>query len=110
MHSDCRDPPYLTFVTSKVAESVAGPQVIGRPASIEYAIHSRRSSSLSKSVCAAAHPSTAEEHARAGQEAQAESHNRITTDEYLQEETEQKRTSRARTAFNIVFVTSEVSI
>lgn len=49
-----------------------------------------------------------QEHARAGQEAQAESHNRNTTDEYLQEETEQKRTSKARTAFNIVFVTSEV--
>lgn len=82
--------------------------MIGRPSSIEFAVRTRHSSSLSKSVCVGAHPSTAEEHARAGQEAQAESHNRNTTDEYLQEGTEQKRTSRARTAFNIVFVTSEV--
>lgn len=82
--------------------------MIARPTSIEYAVRTGRSSSLSQSVRASAHPSTAEEHARAGQEAQAESQNRNTTDEYLQEETEQKRTSKARTAFNIVFVTSEV--
>ena len=82
--------------------------MIGRSTSIEHPVRTRRSTSVSKPVSVAAHPSTAEEHTRAGHEAQAESHNRNTTDEYLQEETEQKRTSRARTAFNIVFVTSEV--
>ena len=98
------------FDFQPVFTAVAEPQVVGRTVTTEYAVRTKHSSSRSKPARAAAHPSTAEEHARAGQEAQAESQNRNTSDEYLQEETEQKRTSRARTAFNIVFVTSEVSL
>lgn len=82
----------------------------GRPLGNELALHTlKRTSNVSKPLRVTAHPSTAEEHARAGEEARAESLNRNTTDEFLQEETEQKRTRKARTAFNIVFVTSEVS-
>lgn len=106
-HSDNRDRTLFDF---QLVLTIAEPQVIGRPVISQCVVHSKHSSSRSKPARAGAHPSTAEEHARAGQEAQAESHNRNTSDEYLQDETEQKRTSRARTAFNIVFVTSEVSL
>lgn len=56
----------------------------------------------------AAHPSTTEEHTKRGDEARAESLNRDTSDDYLQEEIESNRSRKAKTAFNIVFVTSEV--
>ena len=57
----------------------------------------------------AAHPSTTEEHTKRSDAARAESLNRDTSDDYLQDETEQNRSRKAKTAFNIVFVTSEVS-
>lgn len=56
----------------------------------------------------AAHPSTTEEHTKRSDEARAGSLNRDTSDDYLQEETEQNRSRKAKSAFNIVFVTSEV--
>lgn len=71
---------------------------------------SRRSSSLSRGFCVAAHPSTIEEHTRLGDAARAQSINRDTSDDFLQEDTEQKRSHKAKTALNIVFVTSEVSL
>ena len=55
-----------------------------------------------------AHPSTTEEHTKRSDAARAESLIRDTSDDYLQEETEQNRSRKAKTAFNIVFVTSEV--
>ncbi|DBB01236.1 hypothetical protein WJX77_011757 [Trebouxia sp. C0004] len=73
------------------------------------ALSFRRGNSLSKGFCAAAHPSTIEEHTKLGDAARAQSINRDTSDDFLQEETEQKRSHRAKTAFNIVFVTSEVA-
>ncbi|KAA6428602.1 MAG: soluble starch synthase [Trebouxia sp. A1-2] len=73
------------------------------------AISFRRGNSLSKGFCAAAHPSTIEEHTKLGDAARAQSINRDTSDDFLQEETEHKRSHKAKTAFNIVFVTSEVS-
>ncbi|DBA69675.1 TPA: hypothetical protein ACH3X2_012611 [Trebouxia sp. C0005] len=73
------------------------------------AISFRRGNSLSKGFCAAAHPSTIEEHTKLGDAARAQSINRDTSDDFLQEETEHKRSHKAKTAFNIVFVTSEVA-
>ncbi len=81
---------------------LVGSEVVSNP--------TKRTSSLSKGFCVAAHPSTAEEHARLGDAARAQSLNKDTSNEFLQEETEQKRSHRAKTAFNIVFVTSEVTL
>lgn len=75
----------------------------------KVAIALRRGNSLSKGFCAAAHPSTIEEHTKLGDAARAQSINRDTSDDFLQEETEHKRSHRAKTALNIVFVTSEVA-
>ena len=74
------------------------------------AISLRRGNSLSKGFCAAAHPSTIEEHTKLGDAARAQSIHRDTSDDFLQEETEHKRSHRAKIAFNIVFVTSEVNL
>jgi len=82
-------------------------QAVARLSGTEtVAISLRRGNSLSKGFCAAAHPSTIEEHTKLGDAARAQSINRDTSDDFLQEETEH----RAKTALNIVFVTSEVNL
>ena len=88
----------------------AGAQAVPRPAGLTVFVKTNpRSRNLASRLSLAAHPSTAEEHAKLGDEARAQSANRDTSDEFLQGETEQRRSPKARNAFNIVFVTSEVS-
>ena len=108
LHS--RTGSHTLFDFRQYRRQIATLQAAARQAGLTVLLNSnRRSKGDASGLCRAAQPSTAEEHARLGDEARAQSANRDTSDEFLQGETEQRRSPRARTAFNIVFVTSEAS-